>query len=226
MNFIFTGIFWSVVLILLGIGIIINVTLKTHIPFFRIFMALLLVYIGLSLLLGRPWQYQRNVRWHGHEHAHEKAVLSGDSGKYDVVFGSSEIDLTKIELKEKSITQEIDIAFGSGRIMIDPQMPIRIEVNSAFADAKLPSGSNVTFGDQTWNSPAYVEGKPHLLIKADVAFGEMEVVGASGHWQSDSTKKELRTPAGDSGNVPPGPDHRKPRPGKADSDTLGKEGEL
>jgi hypothetical protein len=175
MSFLFTGIFWGGVLILLGIGVILNMVLGTKIPFGRIFWALLLVYVGISLLVRPAWHTHR---WRG-EWKSGRAIVTDKPGKHDVVFGSSAFDLTGVELQGKTRREEIDVVFGSGQVRLNPEMPVRVEVNSVFASAKLPDGSEKSFGEYTYQSKNFEENKPHLLVKADVVFGSLEIVNAN-----------------------------------------------
>jgi hypothetical protein len=53
-----------------------------------------------------------------------------------------------------------------------------VEVSSAFAEARRPDGSDLGFGDHVYRSKNLDESKPHLLVKADVVFGKIEIVNA------------------------------------------------
>jgi hypothetical protein len=174
--FIFSGIFWSGVLILLGICIILNIIFKTHIPFVRIFFALLLVYIGVSLLFGRSWHRHR---WHTMREP-ERITITGPSEKHDIIFGEGEIDLTGVRLGDRTIRAEVDVVFGSGVIRLNPAIPVRVDVGSAFAEARRPDGADMGFGDHVYRSPNLDESKPHLLVKADVVFGKLEITNVPG----------------------------------------------
>jgi hypothetical protein len=168
---VFSGIFWGVVLILLGIGVIVNITLKTRIPFFRIFFAILLIYIGISALIGPRWR-PHHRRWE----RRSRVLVTGPSEKHDILFGDGEIDLTGIQVSGQTVRAEVDVVFGRGLVRLNPDVPTRVEVSSAFAEAKLPDGSRIAMGDHVWRSPGLDESKPHLAVEADVVFGSMEIV--------------------------------------------------
>ena len=170
--FLFSGFFWSGVLVLLGICIILNVFLKTKIPFVRIFFALLLIYVGFSLFFARSW---RGHEWRRH-HFPERVRVEDGSQKHDIVFGEGEVDLTGLKLADRVIREEVDVAFGSGRILLSPALPVRVDVSSAFAEVRLPNGNDVGFGDHVYRSKDLDENQPHLLVKANVAFGRLEIV--------------------------------------------------
>ena len=172
MGLIFTGVFWSVVLVLLGVGVLLNVILRTRIPFFRIFIALLLIYCGIALLFGPRWHARR---WQGF-HESDRTFVSSQSNKHDLVFGSGEVDLTGLEVKDSVTREEVDVAFGQGRIKLRADVPVRVEVSSAFAEVKLPDHWHSGFGDHTYESKGLDKTKPYLLVKTDVAFGQLDVV--------------------------------------------------
>jgi hypothetical protein len=171
MMFILSGLFWSGVLVLLGICVILNVVLRTHIPFARIFFGLLLVYVGLSLLLGRS-RHER--RWHRYK-TPERVQITEPSEQQDVVFANRELDLTGLKLEDKVLHEELDVVFGSAVVKVSPAVPLRIEVSSAFAEARLPNGNDVGFGDEVYKSKNLDPNQPYLLLKADVVFGQLEI---------------------------------------------------
>jgi hypothetical protein len=93
----FGGIFWGVILIVLGITVLLNAVLHISIPIFSILFALLLCYIGVRLLTGRRGWSDHGV-WF--EHRHIEGVRAGD--RHDVVFGSGSVDLTGVVLQSRS----------------------------------------------------------------------------------------------------------------------------
>ncbi|MEO0107805.1 MAG: LiaF domain-containing protein [candidate division WOR-3 bacterium] len=186
MGLIFTGVFWGAVLILLGIGVILNVILGTKIPFGRIFWALLLIYIGISLLVRPAWHKRT---WH-RKWTSDKVMITSTPGKHDIVFGSAVFDLTSVELQDRVQCEEIDVVFGSAEVRLNPEMPVRIEVNTVFASAKLPNGNEKSFGEYTYQSRTFDENRPYLSIKADVVFGSLEFVNAKPTTVSPDTLSE------------------------------------
>lgn len=61
-------------------------------------------------------------------------------------------------------------------IKINPQLPTKIVVNSAFSEAKMPDGNIVSFGKYTYKSPNFKEEENHLFIQANVVFAGLEGV--------------------------------------------------
>jgi hypothetical protein len=170
MGFLFSGVFWGIVVVLLGVSIILNVVAGVRIPFVRIFLGLLLIYWGVSLLIGA--RFGRI----GAAVFSDAQVKATSAGKQDIIFGRGVIDLSGIVLKEGVNHYEVNTVFGSSVIKLDPAMPVKVVASSAFAGVKLPDGGNVAFGESTWRSPNLKEDSTYLLVKTDVVFGGTEVV--------------------------------------------------
>mgnify|MGYP001302797418 CR=1 FL=1 len=171
MGFIFTSAFWGVVLILIGLGVIINVVFGIKIPIFRTIFALFLIYLGIQMLTGLSfWNKSKKSTVFG-----EKTIeVITISDKYDVVFGKGKIDLSGIELKDQNVRVDVNTVFGKSVIKINPALPTKIIANSAFGGAHLPDGSVVAFGQYTYKTENYKSAEKHLLIHASVMFGGME----------------------------------------------------
>jgi predicted membrane protein len=171
MNFLFTGVFWGVVLILIGLGVIINVVFGVKIPIFRTIFALFLIYLGIQMLTGTSW-HKRSEKVVMFEEKKIETITKSD--KYDVIFGKGEIDLTGIKPDSQNIGVEINTVFGGSVVKINPAVPTKMIVSSAFGGAHLPDGNVVAFGQYTYKTESYRENEKHLLIRATVVFGGME----------------------------------------------------
>lgn len=173
MGCLFSGVFWGVLLILLGASILVKVLFNITIPILRIAFALLLVYLGIKILTGGPlFRKGKCSVWFGES----KIEATSSSEKYDIVFGKGVIDLSKISLTGGSIKAEINTVFGAGIVKINPELPTQIIVNSAFSGAKMPDGNVISFGKYTYKSANFKPEENHLFIEANVVFGGLEVV--------------------------------------------------
>ncbi len=170
MGFLFSGLFWGILLILIGITIIIKVFFKVDIPIVRIGFALFFIYIGVSILIDGGIHKTDNTVLFQESEVH----ATNSQNDYNVVFGKGNIDLSGIELKDENTDVEINVVFGAGIVTLDKNMPIILTVDSAFAGAKLPDGNSVAFGTTHYTSPSYRGDAPALRIKADVVFGAIE----------------------------------------------------
>lgn len=172
MGFLFSGLFWGILLILIGITIVIKVFFKVDIPIVRIGFALFFVYIGISILLNGDGKK--------HRHSDSDVVfeesdvnVTKDQKEYNVIFGKVTYDLTKLDITNTNDI-EINVVFGAAEIILDKNMPVILTVDSAFAGAKLPDGNSVAFGTTHYTSPSYRGDAPALKIKVDVVFGGVD----------------------------------------------------
>ena len=170
MSFVFSGLFWGAIVVLIGITIILNGVLGIRIPIIRIVFGLLLIYWGISLLIGARFGRSHTAVF---SDAEIKAI---SAGKQDIIFGRGVIDLTGIVLREGINRYEVNTVFGASVIKVDRSMPVKVVASAAFAGVKLPDGGNVAFGESTWRSPNLKEDSTYLLVKTDVVFGGTEVV--------------------------------------------------
>lgn len=173
MGFIFSGIFWGVIIVLIGLSILLNVVFGIRFPFFRIAFALFLIWLGITLLTGRStWTREKNKAIF-----EEKRIDSiTPQTKYDIIFAKGVVDLSKVKLEEKVFKVEVNTVFGSGTIEIDPNLPTKIVVNSVFAGASMPDGNTIAFGQYIYKSDSLKEDTSYLLVNARVVFGGLEIV--------------------------------------------------
>jgi len=171
MSFVFSGLFWGAIVVLIGLTIILNGVLGVRIPIIRIVLGLLLIYWGISLLLGLSFR-----RASGATVFSETELKSSESsGKQDVVFGKTTIDLTGIQLKPGVNRYEVNTVFGASVIRLSPATPAKVVVSSAFGGVRMPDGSNIAFGESTWRSPTFKEDSAYLYVKVAVVFGGTEI---------------------------------------------------
>jgi len=173
MGFLFSGVFWGSMLILLGISVIIRILFNVHIPLFRIIFALILVYFGVKVLVGGSWfkpKYNNTVLF-----SEMKADLSSDSNEYNIVFGKGRINLTDTALAGKNKVIKVNTVFGAGEIRIRPDVPAIIRVKSAFAGARLPDGNIVSFGEYVYKTKSYTDSGTAIRVDAAVVFGGLEI---------------------------------------------------
>ena len=173
MGFIFSGVFWGIIIVIIGLSIILNVIFGVHIPLFRIVFALFLIWLGITLLTGGSfWSKDKNKAIF--EEKRIDAIKK--ASKYDVVFGKGVIDLSNIILEDKVFKVEINTVFASNTIEIDPKMPAKIIVNSVFAGARMPDGNTIAFGQYTYKSDSLKEDTSYLQVQANVVFGGLQII--------------------------------------------------
>ncbi len=172
-GFLFSEIFWGLLLIVLGVSAVLR-SFNINIPFFRVVLAFVLIYLGISMLLGGP--FVRTVD--------DSTVIFGElrrsgseltENEFTVIFGSGELDLRDLDLEQTDFI-EMNIVFGSGKLIIGREQLAEVRVSSAFGNALLPDRTSITFGDYTYLSPDLDRGdRPSLLVEGSVVFGRLEV---------------------------------------------------
>ena len=173
------AIFWGVVILLFGVSIILRAVFNISIPLVRIFIAVVLIYVGIKILTGSFCCGNRNWSWHGMQHSYsgEMKFEGADlQDEYSIIFGSGDIDLTKINTNKEKLNTKIAVVFGSAVIKLDPDMPVKITVDTAFANAKMPGGNSAAFGKYVYKSPSFKEGEKYVSIKMDSVFSSVEVI--------------------------------------------------
>ncbi len=166
------AVFWGVVLIALGVWLIVRRYMPTPLPIWRILVALVFVYLGVRILTSGSWSPRVT---NGDTTVFSESTVLGSAGRHDynVVFGTSNIDLTSVSAEGGD--QEINVVFGTATVRVDPQQPVLVRMSAAFGTAEAP-GVTVSFGDREWRSPAYRDGAPALRIRANAVFGRLLIV--------------------------------------------------
>jgi predicted membrane protein len=172
MNFLSSGVFWGVVIVLFGISIILKEILHVDIPVFRLLAGFIIIYVGVRMLVG----------WHGYNYRNavvfsEARISAGNSNnEYKVIFGKGTVDLTADRVKEAHGTIKVDTIFGDCSLLVDQAVPMKIEINAAFAGAIMPDGNVISTGKVVYTTKAYKEGENFVYVKADVVFGSLKIV--------------------------------------------------
>jgi predicted membrane protein len=184
--------------VLLGISIILKVLFKIDFPMFRILFAIFLIYLGVRLLTGfSNWDFRTRI-----SKGDKESVVFG-SGKmnwdskdpkhneFSTVFGSSTVDLTQAQLAADGIEQKVDInsVFAETTVLLSPKVPVRVRMNSAFAEARMPDGNMVAFGTLHYSTHAS-DIKPVLQVNAHAVFGSMRFVTMPGDPVADKMSQD------------------------------------
>lgn len=166
-----SAIFWGLILIIIGISFIFRIVFDIDFPIFKIIIAFLFIFLGIKLLFGSFGSGNINVG--------EKDVLFGeknfhhfeDRAEYSVIFGQGNYDFRDVDLSEGTKKVKLSTVFGSSRIRISRETPVRIRVDAAFSGVDLPNGNTTVFGNSSYESPGFDPSLPFLDIKIDVVFG-------------------------------------------------------
>lgn len=160
-------------LIILGVAFFAEELWHIDIPVFKLTVGLALIFVGLRLITNKKKD----------EFVTEEARVifndrPFDAGfilpRYSVVFGSSLADLSNLPAGENKVV-EIKCVFGEFKVKINPKANVQIISKAAFGSLEFPDMTSYAFGDHLWRSSAFDPAQPTLTIRADVAFGRIQI---------------------------------------------------
>ncbi len=155
MGFIFSNFFWGILLILLGLSVFLK-GFNIHLPLVRVFIAVIIIMLGIKLLFGLRTHKYNNPTHYSKE---SSIIYSSSRNEYNIIFSSAIIDLTDLPADAKDI--EISVVFGSGTVILPDSIAFHINPTSVFGSTVLPRKVPV------------VQGTP-VEIESTVVFGRME----------------------------------------------------
>lgn len=155
MDFIFSNIFWGLLIILLGLSIFLK-GFNLHIPLVRVFIAIIIIMFGIKLLFGiKAHKYNKPKHY-----SRESTInYSSSRNEYNIIFSSGIIDLTDLPADAKDV--EINVVFGSGTVILPDSIAFNINPTSVFGSTVLPP------------KRPELQGKP-IDIESNVVFGRLE----------------------------------------------------
>lgn len=177
--------FWGLALIFLGIVIILNNVFGINFPFWGVFWSVVIIGIGLSVLTGssKRWHGEWRHDWNSYSTDSNDVVFgegrvegTRENKEYNSVFGRSEINLTKIKLGQKNIDFKVNAVFGSTLVIITKGQPYRILSESAFGSVDLPNGQHTSFGSNEYRSDSFKKDAPSITIFASAVFGSIKII--------------------------------------------------
>ena len=169
------GVFWGVLLILVGLALIIRFVFNVDFPLFKVLFALFFIYIGLRILFGGFGLFRFETGPDDVLFGEREFFQPETNKEYNVVFGKGNFDFTNVDLSQGNVNVKIGTVFGASEIRIPRDMPVRIVADAVFAGAELPDGNTAVFGSSTYLSESFHPDSNHLKIKLDVVFGGAQV---------------------------------------------------
>ena len=165
--------FWGLLFIVIGIVMVVKYAFHINLPVMRIIFGFILIYLGVSVLL------KGSFNWHHDDNdvifRNDNIKVTDANDEYNIIFGSSIVDLSDIQSTNENKKIEVNAIFSSGVLKIRGDAPIVIKANSGFASAHFPNGTSISFGDYTYKTKGYRENEPYILIEANVVFGQLNI---------------------------------------------------
>lgn len=168
------GLFWGIVLIIIGLSIIFKVFF--NISIFRIIIAIVFIVIGLKILMGKS---AINIS------SNDKDVIFNDrrfiefptsNTEYNTIFGKSVFDFTDAAIPtDRSLDLEFNTVFGSTELRLPPGLPVKIKAEAVFGSAELPDDNKAVFGSANYISDHDSAVSSFITIEINTVFGHFEV---------------------------------------------------
>jgi predicted membrane protein len=170
------GIFIGILLILAGIGLIVKIIFNIDLPVFKIFFALLFIYIGVKMLSGNFNGIK--IRPGSNASIFGETYLTGipQDNEYTVIFGYSKIDLSNEDFSESDEKLDINVIFGGCDLLFDSKQPLNINAETAFGEVELPGKKESAFGKIHHKTEKAVELEKGLKIEANAVFGKFQAI--------------------------------------------------
>jgi predicted membrane protein len=169
-SFLFSKLFWGLVIILVGISFIAQGVFRINFPVGKVVIALILIYLGVRMLLGGFGMKQNTTVFSDTSITVDQLADS----KYDVVFGSQKIDLSQAVRDGESHTVEVNVVFGEAKITIPTNMQVKVKSSSVFGSVRTPHNST-SFGQDEYATGG-TPGAGALLLKVNAVFGSALVM--------------------------------------------------
>jgi predicted membrane protein len=169
------GLFWGVLLVLIGLAAIFRVVFDVNL--FGVLFAFFLIFIGVSMLVGKPWMFHHQKGEHDTMFGDRKVYEQPrDNSEYNVIFGRTVYDFRNIQFPDNEpIRIKLNTIFGNSVILINKNTAVKIKSDAVFAGASMPDGNSVAFGTIQYATDTFAVSINQLIIEAPVVFGALQV---------------------------------------------------
>jgi predicted membrane protein len=159
----FGGLFWGILISLIGLSIILKYAFNIDLHMIRLFFGIIIVLLGLRIVIGQTGNHHSaTIKTQGYHHY---------DGECNVVFSSRTIDLTRIPENGK-LPGEISVVFGSATVILPDSMNLEVSSTTVFGTTILPDRSYAGFGEDRYtirNNPT----APLQKIETNTVFGKL-----------------------------------------------------
>jgi len=162
-SFIFSKLFWGLIIVLIGVSFMAQAVFKINLPIGKIVAGLFFIYIGVKMLFGVFGKNQQATFMD----RNDVQIETLKDSKYDIVFGSQSIDLSQASSLTESSTIEVNVVFGSAKVIIPKNAQVQIKSASVFGSVKTP-GNNTVFGESDFSTGS---GPATIYLKVNAVFG-------------------------------------------------------
>ncbi len=168
------GLFWGIMLIVIGLSIVFKGFLGVSI--LRIVIAVAFILIGIKIMAGKSAMNFSSK---------DKDVIFSDRQfkefpteniEYNTVFGKSVFDFSEAAIPtDKAIDLEFNTIFGDSVIILPAALPVKVKAEAIFGAAKLPNDNTAVFGSASYISDDSAVSE-FVNIKVNTVFGNTEII--------------------------------------------------
>ena len=160
----------GIILLIAGLVLLLANFLGIKVNFFRLFPGIAFLILGVFILFGQVGGRDELI------FDHRKIDLSEPFREKNIIFAQGIMDLNDLKLPESSKKIKLNVVFGSGRLILNKNIPTIVHASSVFGSVQLP-GQSVTFIGST----EYILGEihsniPYLDIETNVVFGQLKII--------------------------------------------------
>ncbi|MGB8468246.1 MAG: hypothetical protein WCE21_04505 [Candidatus Babeliales bacterium] len=161
-----SSIIWGTVLILIGLSLIMKALFGIDIPFVRLALAGMFIYLGVTMITEKPLLKKNKWQCHWNNNTADEPNCR-----------TIDVTLAKriIEPREYNDMQRVRIntVFGKTILKLDPAIPTKITAKIISGSATFPDGNMVSFGEVVYfTHPGVAE---QLVIETKTIFGALEI---------------------------------------------------
>lgn len=152
-----------------------------NIPVGRVIFALILIWIGISVIVG-PSPHRKHFTGRG---IHNNSSFSSseyspgkleDGQSYKVSFGSMKLDLRNADINSGKTQIHAQADFGSMVIIVGKSQALKFHGDVSFGEVKSPSGHYGGIDSKTvYETPGYESAESKIEIFAHCSFGEIKL---------------------------------------------------
>lgn len=173
MTILSNGLIWGILLIAFGSSLIIKALFGITIPIIRPLLGIFLIYIGTVVITNMyPSQSARTQPILFSKASFKEQERLAE--KYTVLCGEGTIDLSELTMPAEPTHIDIETIMGASTIILNPAIPTKVMVSTAFAHTQLPDDTVISFGDYTYRTTT--TESPLLIIHLKVVFGSTRVI--------------------------------------------------
>ena len=181
MGFLFTKLFWGILIAGFGVTLILEKVLHTNIHFWRYLIAFILIYAGIYLIF-KPTTCKK-VR-EPQKIVDAKVITNKDGKEYTAIFGNNIKDLSEISETPEPI--ELNTVFGNAQIWLSGDKTYEMEINTVFGSTNLPKTNTQTLHSEDHTTVTgiittnrIILGDPDqsnkIQIRTNTVFGNLDV---------------------------------------------------